>query len=175
MSRRLSGFLADNSLDQLQRMLRDMQQTRERAQEDVQQMLMEERVVEEAMARKSKRRAPARKASGSDRAGSGSARLSRDQVLELVNRTFTGFFNSRHAVDAFAEEGIDVSGEAVRQHLRKLADDDLILREGKGFAPLGRNGGPRRRLQLTSPTGGSQEGGDQGVGLRAGSRLGAEQ
>jgi hypothetical protein len=121
VSKTLASYLADLSQDQLQEMLSGIRQKRERLQQEDKDLEFEEGLVDKALSRKARR-------TGS---GTGGARVSREQVFQIVSNAVGRKFKAPDAMNAMKAQGITtMAAESLRQHLRRLVKDQRFGREG---------------------------------------------
>jgi hypothetical protein len=163
MPRTLASYLADLSHGELEHMLSDIRQARNRVEEEVRNLEFEEGLVTQALGRKSRRTTP----------GSTTSRVTRQQVLALVTRSFEQRFTPSEALQVFEREGITLAAESLRQHLRKLVSEGKLARDGNAYVFPGRshtptsNGHAHAQATGASPNGAQPGGGErEGMGLQ---------
>jgi hypothetical protein len=103
---------------------------------DIRRMTIEKEQVQEALAKKRSRRGGRRVGGETSRGHSG---VKRQDVLRIVRAKGkpTTPADVRHSL---LMEGYDITGAAVRNHLRRLVEDNELVTDGEGEYALRENG-----------------------------------
>jgi hypothetical protein len=148
MPRTLASFLADLSEQDLREMLSGIEESRDRLRQEEDSLAVEAALVDSALVRKARRtggRAASRTGTATGEAG-GPGKLTRRQVQQIIHEMDVNIFRP---VDVFAVlqgRGFDVTADATRQHLRRLARDGKLGREGDSYFKLGSPNGDSSHL-----------------------------
>lgn len=121
-TRTLAAYLADEPEQKLAIMRDSIRQRREELADEDAELQVEERLVENALARKARR-------TGSP----GGGRVTREQVFEIVTGVVPLQFRPADAIKAMKAAGYTLSDESVRMHLRRLAADGRLRRDGEFY------------------------------------------
>ena len=132
----------------------DISQALANAEDELRSLQFEKNLVSQALSRKSRRSPDAPR----------SKRLTKEMVEAKIERGFVGVgFNSGHIARAFGQDGIQITSEGVRGHLRNIERDGRLRKDGKTYFWVSRANGNGAQLQA-SPQGGSLGEGELGTG-----------
>lgn len=118
-TRTLASYLADEAEDKLAQMRDGIRMRRQEIAKEDEDLAFEEKLIENALARKGRR-------TGSP----GGGRVTREQVFEIVTASVGLHFKPGDAIAAMKAAGYNLSDESVRQHLRRMAADGKVRRNG---------------------------------------------
>jgi hypothetical protein len=147
-------------------MLAGIKQKRERLQQEDSDLEFEERLVEQAISRKARRTSSA---SG--------GRVTRDQVFQIVSAGVGRHFKAPEAMEAMKAQGVTtMAAESLRQHLRRLVQDERFGRDGDYYlnptvpeSPPTASNGNGQATQAFSDAGGTAEERGREIGIQHGS------
>jgi hypothetical protein len=160
MAKTLANYLADLDRAELESMRAEVQRSRARSEEEVKNLGFEEGLIEQALSKKARRSIPG---AVSARAG----QVSREQVYEILIHEWApgSRFNTSEAAGVLKRAGLPIATNAARAHLRRLVEDERLIREGMWFlmpfkALNASSNGHGATVQAFPHDGGSRDGGE---------------